>query len=53
MVNFNRFSSFLQAMGQFEDAIKALNMDIPDLSVYLWGPPKVIFEVRTNVFGTW
>ncbi|KAH6895917.1 hypothetical protein B0T10DRAFT_603504 [Thelonectria olida] len=44
MVNFNRFASFLQAMGHFEDAIKALNMDIPDLSVYLWGPPKVIFE---------
>ncbi|KAK7418920.1 hypothetical protein QQX98_003623 [Neonectria punicea] len=44
MMNFNRFSMFLEALKQFDDVTKALDIGIPDLSAYIWGPTKYILN---------
>ncbi|KAH8663256.1 hypothetical protein BGZ61DRAFT_402202 [Ilyonectria robusta] len=46
MMNFTRFKLFMDAFQQFEDVSKALELGIPDLSGYIWGPTCYILNLR-------
>ncbi|KAH7136884.1 hypothetical protein B0J13DRAFT_677676 [Dactylonectria estremocensis] len=45
MMNFNRFKLFFEALEQFDDVTKSLNLGIPDMSAFIWGPTSSILQV--------
>lgn len=44
MMNLNRFHTFIDAFEQFDEVCKALDIKIPHLSGYIWGPSKSILQ---------
>ncbi|KAH7125933.1 hypothetical protein EDB81DRAFT_730245 [Dactylonectria macrodidyma] len=45
MMNFNRFKSFFEALKQFDDVMKSLNLGILHLSAFIWGPTNSVLQV--------
>ncbi len=47
MMGFSRFGSFLESFAQFEKTCVSLEIPIPGLSGFIWGPPRFILQVNT------
>ncbi|KPM46103.1 hypothetical protein AK830_g426 [Neonectria ditissima] len=48
MMNFNRFGMFFESLKQFDEITKALEIGIPDLSAFIWGPTNLLKLLDTN-----
>ncbi len=49
LMNLSRFECFVTAFEQFDEVCKAMELENPELSYFIWGPPRFILQVR---YGT-
>ena len=45
LMNLARFESFIHAYEQFDEVCQAMELDNPELSSFIWGPPRFILQV--------
>ncbi|KAH6972215.1 hypothetical protein BKA56DRAFT_115644 [Ilyonectria sp. MPI-CAGE-AT-0026] len=45
MMNFNRFKLFFEALKQFDDVTRSLDLGIPHMSAFIWGPTSSVILV--------
>lgn len=45
LMNLSRLASFVRAFEQFDDVCQAMRLDNPELSFFIWGPSRTIFQV--------
>lgn len=53
LMNLSRFESFVTAYEQFDDVCGAMDLGNPELSHFIWGPPRFILQVRTCTITRW
>jgi hypothetical protein len=45
LMNFTRLSAFLDAFEQFDGVCRAMDIENPDISAFIWGPLRFILDV--------
>lgn len=46
LMNLSRLESFVTAFEQFNEVCEAMELGNPELSCFIWGPPRFILQVR-------
>ncbi|KAB5535360.1 hypothetical protein GE09DRAFT_358884 [Coniochaeta sp. 2T2.1] len=48
LMNLARLESFIHAYEQFDDVCQAMELENPELSSFIWGPPRFILQQVSN-----